>query len=156
MIIQRGGFMKALCLILALATWSTAQARPIDTPIPPTCKENPAEPAACAILELGGPVVSVGPLRLALLDVQDSRCPLDVVCVWAGFVNTTLALKSLDGSVPAQKIQLSLDPRFPETDVWVDENSGLMVQLVDVSRTKAGPQPIDLKRYAKVLVGYDL
>ena len=36
------------------------------------------------------------------------------------------------------------------------EASGLMVQLVDVSRTKAGPQPIGLKRYAKVLVGYDL
>ncbi|WP_141733904.1 hypothetical protein [Oligoflexus tunisiensis] len=148
--------MKSLCLFLALTAWGAVQARPIESPLPPTCKDHPSEPAACAILELGAPAVAVGPLQLAFRDVQDSRCPLNVVCVWAGFVTTTIALDSEDGSVPAQKIQLSLDPRYPETDVWMDEASGLMVQLVDVSRTKAGPQPIGLKRYAKVLVGYDL
>lgn len=154
--------MKSLWLMLALAgavPVQTASAEPLPPKVPDLkCKASEeSDRAQCFILQLGAPPTLVAEnVLLSLVDVKDSRCPLDVLCPWAGFVTTTMVLKTLDDSVPAQKLSLSLDPRYDTTNLWVDEATGLTVILEDVSRRGVGPQPLGWKPKAKVTVGYHL
>ncbi|MVN76633.1 hypothetical protein GO988_09890 [Hymenobacter sp. HMF4947] len=46
------------------------------------------------------------PISISLTDVQDSRCPINAYCIWAGYAAVTLKLS--DASVVAQTARLSL------------------------------------------------
>ncbi len=149
--------MKSLWLMIALTGAVTAQAAPVRPfPKPLTCKETVARPGTCAILQLGAPAATVESTDLALTDVSDSRCPLDVDCVWAGYVTAELLVENAQAGVREQAITLSLDPRNPGANVWIDDASGLTVILQDVSRGTATEGPIWQRRQVKVRVGYDL
>ena len=51
-----------------------------------------ATPASSETVELsiGQPATALGGVRLALLEVQDQRCPVDVNCISAGYAKVTL------------------------------------------------------------------
>lgn len=66
----------------------------------------------------------------------DSRCPADVVCVWAGLFSMALVVTSADGAVPVET-EIVLDTLGREGDA-----ARLRFTLLDVkpSRLAAGPQ----------------
>jgi hypothetical protein len=70
---------------------------------------------------------------------EDSRCPRDVVCVWAGNARVSLALR--DGTnADALDLNSTLDPRAVTR--W-----GYAVQLVDVQPVPIAGQPIAAQEY---------
>ena len=46
------------------------------------------------------------PLRITLTNVQDSRCPINAFCIWAGYAAVTLELK--DAAAAPQTARISL------------------------------------------------
>lgn len=76
---------------------------PAATKIPAGSEDPPGSQAddGNRVVELGlDQVVTSGALRLRLLELDDSRCPLGVQCVWEGQVRATLSV-SVDESVSA-------------------------------------------------------
>src|SRR6478735_3013741 len=134
---NEGGNMKILMTVFALFLASgAASARTISSPIPPVlkCGEKTDGKDPCYVMPRGIPTTVAENQVLTFVDVQDSRCPLDVLCVWAGFVVTSFTLESADGSTPPQSFRLSLDTRYEDTDVYVDEATGLTVVLKAVTQ----------------------
>jgi hypothetical protein len=75
---------------------------------------------------------------------EDSRCPHDVVCVWAGNARVSLALR--DGAnADAADVNSTLEPRAVER--W-----GYRVELVDVRPVPTSGQPIPAQAYVIRLV----
>jgi hypothetical protein len=75
---------------------------------------------------------------------DDSRCPRDVVCVWAGNARVSLTLR--DGSnSEAVDLNSTLEPRA--TARW-----GYTVQLIDVQPVPTAGQPIPAQEYVVRLV----
>lgn len=52
------------------------------------------------------PTTAGGPVRFGLTSVQDSRCPSDAQCIWAGYVAVTVELT--DGTAIPQTARISL------------------------------------------------
>lgn len=80
----------------------------------------------------------VGPVDVFFARVpEDSRCPVDVVCVWEG--NAVVELHMSVGKRPSEPIRLNsnLEPRVVE---W----NGLQLRLIDLvphPRSNAPPDP---------------
>jgi hypothetical protein len=75
---------------------------------------------------------------------EDSRCPRDVVCVWAGNARVSLTLR--DGSnTDAVDLNSTLEPRAVTR--W-----GYTVRLVDVQPVPSAGQPIPAQEYVIRLV----
>ncbi|HYX36608.1 MAG TPA: hypothetical protein VE954_26155 [Oligoflexus sp.] len=152
--------MKSLWLMIALASVASVPtfARAAIKPHAPVLQCNDADHArgSCVILPLGGQAVEVANLRLLFVDLEDNRCPLDVDCFWAGYVNTTLVVESPKLGIPLQYVELSLDPREELSHVWVNDAAGLTVILEDVSRTESAENASVSHRGAKVIVGRNL
>ena len=75
---------------------------------------------------------------------EDSRCPRDVVCVWAGNARVSLTLR--DGSnADAVDLNSTLEPRAVTR--W-----GYAVKLVDVQPVPTAGQPIPAREYVVRLV----
>ena len=62
-------------------------------PTQPSDMINPATP----LLTLRTPLVLPDQSVLTLLSVEDSRCPVDVVCAWAGELAAEVSLQTADG-----------------------------------------------------------
>jgi hypothetical protein len=92
-----------------------------------------------------GETVGVGELRLTFRSVEaDSRCPTDVVCVWAG--DAEIALKIEQGSQAAvAALHTALEPKKTE---W----NGYTIALVGVSPLRNSTKPTDPAEYRAQLV----
>jgi hypothetical protein len=78
-------------------------------------------------LALGGP----GSVEATLTELNDSRCPSDVVCIWAGTIDATLALT--DGSA-TQTVRLGYEKNYASDSVDVLLNKRrYWVRLLDVT-----------------------
>ncbi|HEV8691532.1 MAG TPA: hypothetical protein VGQ91_14625 [Ideonella sp.] len=65
------------------------------------CAAPPGPATETVKLSIGqAPVTSLDGLRIALVEIQDQRCPVDVNCVWAGHAKLTL-----DVSLPGAQAQ---------------------------------------------------
>jgi hypothetical protein len=74
---------------------------------------------------VGGSVLAVSFTRV----VEDSRCPVDVVCVWAGNALVELGIRVGMGPTFPLQLNTTLEPRFSD---W----NGIRVTLVELL-----PQP---------------
>ena len=115
--------MKAATLLLALALGGCAT-------VPPAA----AGPTAGI-----GQVAVVGPLRARpIAVVEDSRCPVDVQCVWAGRLVVLTEVEFAGGS-QEYRGNLALGEPFP----YGEET----ITLVAVTPAKKGGQEIDSRAY---------
>lgn len=57
------------------------------------------------------PAPSGGPISITLTDVQDSRCPSGMQCIWAGYAAVTLQLT--DATAAPQTARLTLLNNLP-------------------------------------------
>jgi hypothetical protein len=93
-----------------------------------------------------GETIAVGDLRLTFQRVvNDSRCPIDAVCVWAG--DAEIALRIEQGSQAAvAALHSHLEPR---RTVW----NGYTIQLVSIAPSLSASSPVDPSQYrAQLLV----
>lgn len=87
-------------------------------------------------VKIGQPASGMGVTITPLEVVEDSRCPLDVVCVWAGTVRLRVELKSAVG-VSTEMFKLGM-PITTEADE---------IELVDVSPEARSEIAIRAKEY---------
>lgn len=73
------------------------------TPLPPL---NIAEFNEPFTLEIGKNRPVLGGLRVTLLDIADSRCPKDVVCIWEGELAAHLQIEGPEDTAPVREITL--------------------------------------------------
>lgn len=93
-------------------------------------------------------VIAADDLAIQFLEVsEDSRCPSDVQCVWAGQVSVRLQLSTAEN--PAQQIVLT-DAAGPnsQSSAWVD---GYHLQLVQVTPYPHTQHPIQINDYTLTL-----
>jgi len=82
-------YSLAAALVLLLAACQTATSKPIPPPVIPTGPQVLAPGQSVLI----GPGASLRFVRIA----NDSRCPADVQCIWAGEVSLALMLSDASG-----------------------------------------------------------
>jgi hypothetical protein len=146
-----------LAMFLFAALGSTAFAQlPVDqdaTLRPSLCESSDVLGSQCHTLALhGAPVRIAGIWKLSLVDVKDSRCPLDVDCVWEGMVTATFRLHAYPAVGTSEDIVLSLDPRHPAGKVWMDKRKRLKIELEAVTPLKIGRPPMPTRYYAHIRV----
>lgn len=76
---------------------------------------------------------------------EDSRCPLDTTCVWAGDGVVTLELSSGAGTVTTD---LHTNPDFSQSATYAQYS----VQLLDLEPQRTADQPIGPADYVAILV----
>lgn len=119
---------RAFPLVTALALGACATTPPAPPPPPP--------PGPTAAL---GQVAEVGGLRLRPTElVEDSRCPAQVQCVWAGRVRIITAIERPSGG---ETVNAGLTLGEP---VAID---GGQLTLVAVQPDKGFPGSIEMARY---------
>ena len=93
-----------------------------------------------------GETIAVGDLKLTFQRVaNDSRCPIDAICVWAG--DAEIALRIEQGSQAAvAALHTHLEPK---QTIW----NGHTIQLVSLAPSQSASSPIDPSKYqAQLLV----
>ena len=74
-------------------------------------------------------------VRLAFgLVVEDSRCPVDVVCVWAGNAMVELGIRAGMGPTQPLRINTTLEPR---STVW----NGIRISLLELLPAPRAAEP---------------
>ena len=76
---------------------------------------------------------------------EDSRCPIDVVCVWAGDARIQLTISR--STVPADIRILGLTPPNSETD-----SNGVRIRFVSLAPAPRQSEPSASRRYVARLV----
>ena len=116
--------MKRIALFLALATSACAA-----TPLP----LSPGPTASFAqVAEIGG--VTIRPVRL----IEDSRCPAQVQCVWAGRLRIEAVIGYRSGSEEQRREMIMGDP------VVLPEGS---LKLADARPEPVAGEPIAPRAY---------
>jgi hypothetical protein len=82
---------------------------------------------------VGGSVLSVAFVRV----VEDSRCPVDVVCVWAGNAVVELGIRMGMGPTSPLQVNTTLEPRFAD---WNDVRVTIL-ELLPQPREGDPPRP---------------
>ncbi len=137
--------MKYL-LAMALGLFSTVspelQAHPHSLMAPFLIQEEPACPegdSSCLILEEKQTFDLADWGALDFLEIaEDSRCPLDAVCIWAGRVRVVMKHQNL---VRSEKFEMGLGGTLQAE--WIDEVTGLKVKLEQVWPEKLLSAPQD-------------
>jgi len=81
-------------------------------------------------------------LRLSFLGVVgDSRCPNDVVCVWAGDGVAEIGVSAGEGPTVPLRLHTTLEPKFSD---W----NGVRVTLLELSPAPRATQPIKAADYS--------
>jgi hypothetical protein len=93
-----------------------------------------------------GETIVVGDLKLTFRRVEnDSRCPIDAICVWAGDAEIALRIEQASQAAVAA-LHTHLEPK---QTVW----NGYTIQLVSLAPSQSSSSPIDPSRYqAQLLV----
>jgi hypothetical protein len=141
---------RRLAGLLALATAAACAGHP-----GPTDAEPAAAPATTDVaVELGesfrlrpGETASVagGEWRVRFVGVRgDSRCPVDVECVWAGSAEVAVETAGPEGRWVERSLHTGIEPRELHAD-------GFTLALLDVEPPPRSTAPIDPARYVAVL-----
>lgn len=135
-----------LCLVAHLAcaqmdAGRTATTAGDEEPTNATSSEV-ADPAAEVVLGLGEKT-TLGDLTLTWTEVEDSRCPVDVQCVWEGRVVVTLEVSV--GEQDTQTLRLTNHP----DGLRDEQNSDLAesLRLVEVEPYPRSDQPTEESEY---------
>ena len=108
---------------------------------PPYTTEEPFE----AVFAIGDEIRVDGIFRVLLSDVtEDSRCPVDVVCVWEGNAAVVVGLTLGTGPTHPFTLNTALDPRSAE-------HGGYRVTLVGIEPAPRSDAPIAREAYRATL-----
>lgn len=132
----------ALLLAASFAVrWDSTPARAAETP-----QGGPTE----AVLAPGGYLQLPDGTRLTFTDVaSDSRCPKDVVCIWAGNVALAFGLETADGGTSDFEVTYEGQPATETVE-------GYAVTVMDVQPYPVSTQPIEPEDYrVTVRIGSD-
>lgn len=81
-------------------------------------------------------------VRLSFGDVlEDSRCPMDVTCVWEGNARVVIGIAAGMGPTFGLELNTALEPRSAD---W----NGVRVTLLEVTPAPVSTEPIPLQDYA--------
>jgi len=72
--------------------------------------------------------------------VEDSRCPIDAMCVWAGNAMVELGIRAGMGPTQALRINTTLEPR---STVW----NGIRISLLELQPAPRAAEPIKADAY---------
>jgi hypothetical protein len=72
---------------------------------------------------------------------EDSRCPIDAVCVWAGNAQVELGIRAGMGPTYPLRLNTNLEPR---STVW----SGIRITLLDVQPAPKASEPTKPEDYS--------
>jgi hypothetical protein len=87
-------------------------------------------------------VVAGTALRVAFVRVsEDSRCPIDVICVWQGNAAVEVRLRVGDGAPSSLELNTALEPMASERD-------GVRVTLLEVQPAPRAATPTEAKDYS--------
>lgn len=97
--------MRRLLGLLVLTACAVVGPSSPDTKVVKSGEDFELSPSQSAVVDQGA-------LTLTLVKVnQDSRCPIDVVCVWAGDVALALLVGTNNSAKNPSTIHTNLDPR---------------------------------------------
>jgi len=82
-------------------------------------------------------------LKIELLSVEDSRCPIDVSCVWAGDALIHMSVRSNDDTA---EFKLNSNPTVDGAITEV-ELFGYLITLIDISPEPKSTNEIELEDY---------
>jgi hypothetical protein len=139
----RSGFM-----MMALPSVLLLLANAGDVSTPQLARRQPVEPAAPehAITLAVGQNAQVDSLGITFSRiVQDSRCPSDVVCVWAGDAAVELLVTGPETDRTELTLHTTLDPKEDTVD-------GYRVRLASVAPYPKIAAPIPLRDYRVTLI----
>jgi hypothetical protein len=92
-----------------------------------------------------GQTISIGDLRLTFRSVEgDSRCAIDVVCVWAGDAEIALSIEQ-GGKAAVAALHTTLEPKKTE---WNDYT----ISLVSVAPARRAGTAVDPADYRAEIV----
>lgn len=117
-------------LLLPLSGCATTSAAP------PAVPPAPAEPAPLAYAKLGQSVRVDGPRVTPLEVLEDSRCPMNARCVWAGQVRLRIAIE-----LGAGRTEREITSGTP-----IDVADGRL-ELVEVQPDRLAGEPLDPSHY---------
>jgi hypothetical protein len=87
-----------------------------------------------------GESIAVGDLRLTFQRVvNDSRCPIDAVCVWAGDAEIALRIEQA-GQAAVAALHSHLEPRKTTWNAYT-------IQLVSIAPSLSASSPVDASQY---------
>jgi hypothetical protein len=135
----------ALLLTAALAACSSSTSTGADAKAQTSQTVTQREVGRAFDIKIGE-TIGVGDLRLTFRSVEgDSRCPIDVVCVWAG--DAEIALKIEQGSQAAvAALHTTLEPKKTE---W----NGYTISFVSIAPSRSAATAVDPKDYrAQIIV----
>ena len=110
--------LGVIFLIVALASCASAPSEQVDGPA--TQQQRSAVLGDTVRLALGSSVriAPSGPTIRFERVVSDSRCPPDVVCVWAGSVRVRLAMADGAGTTASVELESNTPPRTAEIGAY--------------------------------------
>lgn len=73
--------------------------------------------------------------------IEDSRCPIEAMCVWAGNVQVELGIHAGMGPTFPLRLNTTLEPR---STVW----GGIRITLLEVQPAKSATKPAKIEDYA--------
>ncbi len=110
-----------------------------------SCTSSPTEPvqeaAADGFNVRFGQTVTVAGTRISFTEINDSRCPKDVACVWAGDAAVTLESGT-------ERVVLHTNPQAGSTSGTL---GGVTVTLADVRPEPVGSNPPPKTEYVATI-----
>lgn len=144
-------FAVGLCLVALSACAQVDAGRGASASIqedrPTTATSSgEADPAQRVVLHLGEET-TVGDLTLTWTEVEDSRCPIDVQCIWEGRVVVTLEVSV--GDEDPETVRLTNHPDGLREDE--DGDLAERLRLVDVEPYPHSERPIERSDYRALI-----
>jgi hypothetical protein len=113
----------------------------------PEVREGTPPPTPTTVVLHVGEHVIIGNVEVTFIRVaSDSRCPVDVTCVWTGNAAVELSVGPVIGEAPLYPLTLNTDVDPREADAW-----GLHVALVDLEPKLRSSDRIDPRGYVVTL-----
>jgi len=128
---RSGRWMSALALAVLVAPGCSESAGPASD------RQDGSLPAALELTLRVGEEKAIpnSVVRLAFgMVVEDSRCPIDVVCVWQGNAVVELGIRAGMGPTIPIRLNTTLEPR---STVW----SGIRVSLLELQPAPRAAEP---------------
>lgn len=92
-------------------------------------------------------MISSGP-KISILDIEDSRCPSDVTCIWEGEVK--ISINVVKDKNPMGNFTLT--SRAGDKDLSTQTVDGYLIQVIDVNPYPVSTKQIPLSDYVVTLV----
>lgn len=99
--------MRSITALLTVLVAACSSPQPLEPQ-----RSVPLSSTETLAIKIGERIGFAGePLVIALLDVQDSRCPQNVTCVWAGGGRVVIQADSAGGNAKTFDLHTGVEPR---------------------------------------------